>query len=114
LGVSLGSSHDQISESISLLKDTDLNRTLIMLKCNEEKTRNEMDEQSNLFLDEVGKLSDDCRRRCSNFGGSQGTSYFAKKKNHLRCVKRNLKRLKLPHVTVLELRNVYYKRMHLE
>jgi hypothetical protein len=55
----MGSSHDQIFESIYLSKDTDLNRTLIMLKYNEEKTRNELDEHSSLFLDEVGKLSDD-------------------------------------------------------
>jgi hypothetical protein len=72
-----------------LLKDTDLNRTLIMLKYNEEKTRNEMDEQSSLFLDEVGKLSDDLVDEDALTLEGHKEPPILPKKNHLRCVKRN-------------------------
>jgi hypothetical protein len=58
LGVSLGSTSAEVGALIKLIKDLDLNRTMIMLKNNLDKKLNEGDESS-LVLDKANSLSSD-------------------------------------------------------
>jgi hypothetical protein len=55
LGVSLGDSNNEVIESITLLKETDVARTLFVLKRNEEKN----DFHITNLIDEADKLCDD-------------------------------------------------------
>jgi hypothetical protein len=58
LGVSLGSTSAEVGASIKLIKDLDLNRTMIVLKNNLDKKLNEEDESS-MVLDKANSLSSD-------------------------------------------------------
>jgi hypothetical protein len=59
LGVKLGESPRQIQESVNNLKDTDLQRTLVMLKRNEDKIKNGQDSISESVLQDAIDLSAD-------------------------------------------------------
>uniref|UniRef100_A0ACD5Y7J2 Uncharacterized protein n=1 Tax=Avena sativa TaxID=4498 RepID=A0ACD5Y7J2_AVESA len=59
LGFFLGSSPSQIIQSVNLLKDNDLERTLITLKRNEEKARTEDSSGHSLVLAKAVSLSGD-------------------------------------------------------
>jgi hypothetical protein len=58
LGVSLGSTSAEVGSSMKLIKDLDLNRTMIMLKNNLDKKLNEEDESS-FVLDKANILCSD-------------------------------------------------------
>jgi hypothetical protein len=59
LGVSLGRTKSQILDSVNLLKDIDLERTLITLKRKEEKDFASADDNSSFVIEEVNNLSKD-------------------------------------------------------
>jgi hypothetical protein len=59
LGVKLGESPRQIQEFVNNLKDTDLQRTLVMLKRNEDKIKNGQDSISESVLQDAMDLSAD-------------------------------------------------------
>jgi hypothetical protein len=59
LGVSLGMSPNQIVSSVERIKSLDLQRTLIMLKKEEEKARTNSDTLSSLVMDEADELCED-------------------------------------------------------
>jgi hypothetical protein len=59
LGVSLGQSPSQIIDSVDLLKEIDLQRTLVMLKKSEEKSRQDTDNQNSLVIHKAIVLSED-------------------------------------------------------
>jgi hypothetical protein len=59
VGVSLGNSNGQISESIKLLKETDVARTLFMLKRKEENLSEKEEFHITNLIDEADKLCDD-------------------------------------------------------
>jgi hypothetical protein len=55
----LGRTNSQIIQSIDLLKETDLDRTLFTLKRKEEKANEPLDDSSSLVLEEANNLSKD-------------------------------------------------------
>jgi hypothetical protein len=59
MGVPLGSSSSQIKNSVDILKETDISRTLFTLKRNEEQTLASSDDHGSFVLDEASKLSED-------------------------------------------------------
>jgi hypothetical protein len=59
LGVSIGKSPSQVSASVMLIKDLDLNRTLIMLKKKEESVLHELEGPQILVMNIANKLSED-------------------------------------------------------
>jgi hypothetical protein len=59
LGVSLGRTKSQILDSVNLLKDIDLEHTLITLKQKEEKDFSSADYNSSFVIEEVNNLSKD-------------------------------------------------------
>jgi hypothetical protein len=59
LGVSLGNSSNHINESISYLKETNLARTLIVLKRKEDETKYSIEDQGSFLLQEASKLRED-------------------------------------------------------
>jgi hypothetical protein len=62
LGVSLGNPNGQISESIKLLKETDVAHTLFMLKRNEEKISEKEEFHITNLIDEADKIP---KKMCS-------------------------------------------------
>jgi hypothetical protein len=65
LGLSLGSTSAEVGSSIKLIKDLDLNQTMIMLKNNLDKKLNEEDESS-FVLDKANSLCSNLLWRRSN------------------------------------------------
>jgi hypothetical protein len=59
LGVSLGKSPSEIANSVNRIKDTDVQRTLTILKRNEEKANEEANVSRTMLLDKAMDLSDD-------------------------------------------------------
>jgi hypothetical protein len=59
LGVSIGHSPSQINASVDLLKDIDLQRTLVMLKKSEDKISQDQEDPNSLVIHEAKALSSD-------------------------------------------------------
>jgi hypothetical protein len=59
LGVSLGCSHSQVNDSIQHIKSVDYERTLVMLKKREEKSKHENEDVHSLHMQNIISLSED-------------------------------------------------------
>ena len=70
LGVSLGSNSREVDDSISRLNDVDLDRTLVMLKRNEEKQKIMLETEGCSILNKALELSTDLEEEEQS--GSQG------------------------------------------
>src|SRR4051812_48080926 len=70
LGVALGSSPSQITASIDLIKRIDLQRTLVMLKKNEDKVRKGDESLNSMVLDKSILLTEDLQEEEQK--GSEG------------------------------------------
>jgi hypothetical protein len=59
LGISLGKSLIEIEESVDKIKNLDIQRTLTILKKNEEKARQNTEDTSSFLLNEMADMSED-------------------------------------------------------
>jgi hypothetical protein len=89
LGVCFGASPSQIETSVKILKDTALQRTLIMLKKNEDKVKGGESSQC-LALDQATDLSDDLEEEEQQGSlGHKDQNLPVKKKKKRECNKKN-------------------------
>jgi hypothetical protein len=105
LGVSLGVSNNEVIESITLLKDTDVARTLFVLKRNEEKNKEKNDFHITNLIDEADKLCDDILEE-NNGPAEVHKEPLVLPKKPVKVIKRKPKEVKAPtrHSTRLKKR----------
>jgi hypothetical protein len=95
LGVSLGRTNSQIIQSIDLLKETDLDRTLFTLKRKEEKANEPLDDSSSLVLEEANNLSKDLLVE-EMFENENHKDISVKPQKATRAYKKKVKEVKIP------------------
>jgi hypothetical protein len=64
LGISLGKSPNEIEESVDKIKNLDIQRTLTILKKNEEKAKQNTEDASSFVLNKLADMV--CPRRCGD------------------------------------------------